>query len=148
MPKDRATTALDILLVEDRRDDADLMIEALKEGSLNCHITVVGNGEDAMDYLRGDGVYAASHSGTPDLILLDLFLPRMNGHEVLAAIKQDARLRRIPIVILTSSNDEELIMNAYDLRANCCVTKPADQEQFALAVRKIEHFWRRNACRP
>jgi two-component system, chemotaxis family, response regulator Rcp1 len=136
---------VEILLVEDSPDDADLMRDALEEGCLNPHITVVDNGEDAVAYLRQQVESAVST--TPDLILLDLYLPRMNGHEVLAAIKQHALLRRIPIVIMTSTDNEETIRIAYDLHANCCVTKPADQEQFAEAVKKIETFWLRVARR-
>jgi two-component system, chemotaxis family, response regulator Rcp1 len=143
MPTAKEMAAVEILLVEDSADDADLMIEALKEGRLGSRITVMDNGEDALAYLRR----ADSEAPVPDLILLDLFLPRMNGYEVLAAIKQDLVLRRIPIVIMTSSDNEDAILSAYDLHANCCVCKPADQEQFALAVRKIEQFWLRHACR-
>jgi len=145
MPTHRETTVVEILLVEDSSADATLMIEALQEGRLGAHITVLDNGEDALAYLRREGTLATA--APPDLILLDLFLPRMNGHEVLAAIKQDALLRRIPIVIMTSSENEHDFVSAYDLRANCCVPKPADQEQFALAVQKIEQFWLRHACR-
>jgi len=128
-----------ILLVEDSPDDADLMVEALQESKLNLRITVVEDGEAAMDYLLRNGVYAGAPQ--PDLILLDLHLPRKNGHEVLAEIKQDAVLRRIPVIILTASDNETAILAAYDLHANCCVCKPADQEQFALVVKRIEHFW-------
>jgi len=143
MPTAKDTAAVQILLVEDSADDADLMIEAFRESSLESHITVVDNGEDALALLqRRHGTAAA-----PDLILLDLFLPRMNGHEVLAAIKLDAELRRIPIVIMTSSDNEDDFLNAYHLHANCCVAKPADQEQFAVAVRKIEQFWLRHRRR-
>jgi CheY-like chemotaxis protein len=138
-------TSVEILLVEDSPADADLMTEALKEGSLNNRITWVENGEEAMAYLRRQGPFARSAS--PDLILLDLHLPRMNGYEVLAEVKQDDALRRIPIVIMTSSDNEDAIVKAYDLFANCCVSKPADQEQFALAVKKIERFWLQNSCR-
>lgn len=141
----RANLPVEILIVEDSPADAELMVEALKDGCLGSHPTVVGDGEEAMAYLRREGDYIVSP--TPDLILLDLHLPRMNGHEVLAAIKQDMALRRIPIVILTSTENEEAIIGAYDLHANCCVTKPADQEQFALAVQKIERFWLRRGTR-
>jgi len=141
MSTDQKTAVVEILLVEDSPDDADLMSDALKEGCLNPHITVVDNGEDAIHFLQQQGTYATAPR--PDLVLLDLFLPRKNGHEVLAEIKRDALLRRIPIVILTSTDNEEAIRAAYDLHANCCVTKPADQEQFTLAVKKIESFWLR-----
>jgi CheY-like chemotaxis protein len=145
MPSARDPTEIDILLVEDSQDDADLMVEALKEGSLQARIWVVDNGEDAIGFLRRQGAHAAA--AVPDLILLDLHLPRLNGHEVLAEIKQDGLLRRIPVVILTSSDNEKEILQAYDLHANCCVCKPVDQEQFALTVKKIEHFWLRIARR-
>jgi len=146
MPEARASTTIDILLVEDSPDDADLMIEALKEGELESRVTVVEDGVDALAYLRRQGVFAAA--APPDLILLDLHLPRMNGHEVLAEIKQDAALLRIPVVVMTSSDSEQALLDAYDLHANCCVLKPRDQGQFAQAVKKIEHFWRQIARRP
>jgi len=130
---------VEILLVEDSPDDADLMIAALKEGTLRPRVTHVEDGQEAIDYLRRTRVHAAPPA--PDLILLDLHLPRKNGHEVLAEIKQDLLLRFIPVVILTSSDNEKAILTAYDLHANCCVAKPVDQEQFALTVKRIETFW-------
>jgi chemotaxis family two-component system response regulator Rcp1 len=141
MPADGKTAIVEILLVEDDRDDYDLMREALEEGCLNPQITWLDNGEDAVAYLQHKESFAVSR--TPDLILLDLHLPLMNGHEVLEVIKTDALLRRIPIVIMTGTNSEEAIRKAYDLHANCCVSKPADREQFAAAVKKIENFWLR-----
>jgi len=146
MPGPRDDVLVEVLLVEDNPADADLMVEALKEGNLTTRITVVEDGEEAIAYLRRQGAYA--ESPTPDLVLLDLQLPRKNGHEVLAEVKEDAVLRRIPIVILTSTDDEKAILQAYDLHANCCVSKPMDLEQFALVVKKIEFFWLRVARRP
>lgn len=134
--------SVEILLVEDTEDDAELMADALKEGRLNQivpTIAVVDDGEKAIAYLRRQGPYATEP--TPDLILLDLGLPRKSGLEVLAEIKQDPLLRRIPVVILTSSTSEEAFTEAYDLHANCCVSKPMDQAEFEQAVKKIEHFW-------
>jgi CheY-like chemotaxis protein len=139
MPGATPRTPVEILLVEDSPDDADLMIEALREGRLAVHVTVLEDGEQAVEYLRGAS--DAAPTVRPDLVLLDLYLPRKNGHEVLAEIKRDPALRRIPVVILTSSDDERAFLAAYDLHANCCVPKPADQEQFAQVVRRIEHFW-------
>jgi len=141
MPHDRENTLVEILLVEDCQDEAELMIEALKEGTLSNRVTIVDDGEQALAYLRREGEYAAT--ATPHLILLDLHLPRLNGHEVLAEIKKDALLRLIPVVVLTSSDNEKDFLDAYDLHANCCVSKPLDQEQFARTVRKIEQFWLR-----
>lgn len=137
---------VEILLVEDSPDDADLMVVALREGSLESRVTVVEDGEQAIDYLRCRGAYAAMPR--PQLVLLDLFLPRKNGFEVLADIKQDPALRRIPVVIMTASDNERAIVGAYDLHANCCVPKPADQEQFAQVVKRIEHFWLNVVNRP
>ena len=145
MPTDPAA-AVEILLVEDSQDDADLMIDALQESWLSPHVTWVDNGDDAIDCLRRTGRFA--DAPRPHLILLDLMLPRKNGHEVLAEIKEDAQLRRIPIVIMTSSDNEQAIRTAYDLHANCCVSKPANQEQFTLTVQKIEKFWMNVARRP
>jgi len=139
MPRPSDKITVDILLVEDSPDDADLMMEALKEGTLATRVTLVEDGEKAVDYLRRQGVFATAMP--PDLILLDLHLPRKNGHEVLTEIKQDSVLRRIPVVIMSCSDNDAAFLMAYDLHANCCVSKPADQEQFALVVQKIERFW-------
>ena len=141
MSTEREAATLEILLVEDSPDDANLMIEALEDGSLNTNITWVDNGDEAMDCLRRQGKYATT--APPNLVLLDLILPRKNGHEVLTDIKQDPILRRIPIVIMTAADNEEAFRMAYELHANCCVSKPADQEEFVLAVKKIETFWLR-----
>jgi chemotaxis family two-component system response regulator Rcp1 len=146
MPEASDARSVDVLLVEDDDLDADLMMEALKDGELDLRVTLVEDGEQALEYLYKRGAYA--DAARPNLILLDLHLPRKNGHEVLAEIKVDAALRRIPVVILTASENEQAILQAYDLHANCCVCKPADQEQFALVVRKIEQFWLRFVRRP
>jgi len=139
MPPNTDPSLVRILLVEDSPDDADLMVEALKGSNLNLRVTVVEDGEAAIDYLFGNGPYAGTPR--PDLILLDLYLPRKDGHEVLAELKEDRHLRRIPVIIMTSSENEKAILKAYDLHANCCVCKPTDQKEFALAVKKIEQFW-------
>jgi CheY-like chemotaxis protein len=130
---------IEILLVEDSPDDADLTVDALRDGRVRNRITVLDNGVDAMAYLRREGKYLAAPR--PDLILLDLNLPRKNGREVLAEVKQDPDLRRIPVVIMTSSDDEKDILTAYNLYANCYVTKPVDLDQFIGVVKTIEHFW-------
>lgn len=143
MPGANPLAPVEILLVEDSPDDPELMADALKEGSLACRITIVEDGEEAMDYLRRLGAYTESPS--PHLILLDLHLPRKNGYEVLGEIKQDERLRRIPVVIMTSTTNENAIVSAYELHANCCVNKPLNQEQFALTVQRIETFWLQTA---
>jgi chemotaxis family two-component system response regulator Rcp1 len=139
MPGASQARPVEILLVEDSPDDAALMADALKECTLAVRVAVVEDGEEAMGYLRRQGRHAAAPR--PDLILLDLHLPRKSGHEVLAEVKEDGLLRRIPVVILTATDNERAILGAYELHANCCVTKPADQEQFALAVERIEAFW-------
>jgi CheY-like chemotaxis protein len=130
---------VDVLLVEDSAGDAELMVEALEESDLPVRVTVVQDGEEAVRYLRRQGDHRAAPR--PDLILLDLHLPRKNGHEVLADVKQDEGLRQIPVVLLTSFDTEEAIREAYDRHVNCCVRKPSDLDQFALAVKKIETFW-------
>jgi len=134
-----SSTPVEILLVEDNPNDAEQMLEALYEGELKKRITVVEDGDEALCYLRRPGEVR------PDLILLDLHLPRKSGQEVLAAIKQDESLRRIPVVILTGSDDERAFQSAYERHANCCVRKPTDLDQFILTVKKIEHFWLRIA---
>lgn len=127
---------ISILLVEDNPGDVRLTVEALKEGRILNQMSVVADGIEAMDFLRN------SNSQTPpDLIMLDLNLPRMSGQEVLATIKADENLRRIPVVVLTTSNSEQDIYDSYNLHANCYVTKPVDLEQFIKVVRSIEEFW-------
>ena len=128
-----------ILLVEDNPDDAALTVETLQEGKLLNQITVVEDGAEAMDYLNRKGPYVDEQR--PDLILLDLQLPKKSGREVLAEIKQDDELRRIPVVILTTSSAEKDIFESYDLHANCYVTKPIDLNEFINAIRQIENFW-------
>ena len=130
---------VNILLVEDNPGDVRLTQEALKECKVLNNLSVVGDGVDAMAFLRREGSYA--EAARPDLVLLDLNLPRMDGREVLAAIKGDTSLRRIPVVVLTTSRAEQDILKAYDLHANCYVTKPVDLEQFITVVQSIEEFW-------
>jgi CheY-like chemotaxis protein len=130
---------IEILLVEDNPDDADLTVDALRDGRVRNRVTVVDDGVKAMAYLRHEGKYGSAPR--PDLILLDLNLPRKNGREVLAEIKQDPDLRRIPVVVMTSSDDEKDILAAYNLYVNCYVTKPVDLDQFLGVVKSIEHFW-------
>jgi len=134
---------VEILLVEDNLDDADHMREALQESDLKTNIHVVEDGEEAIQYLRRLGRFG--DATRPDLILLDLHLPRKNGQEVLAEIKEDESLRRIPVIVMTSLGDERIFQGAYDLHANCCVRKPVDWDQFTQTVKKIEHFWLRVA---
>jgi CheY-like chemotaxis protein len=130
---------IEILLVEDQPDDADLTIDALRDARVRNRITHVEDGVEAMALLRRQGRYA--DAPRPDLILLDLNLPRKNGREVLAEVKQDPELRRIPVVVMTSSDDEKDIFAAYDLHVNCYITKPVDLDQFIGVVKSIEHFW-------
>jgi len=137
------TLPVEILLIEDSPDDAEHMREALEESELKNNVTLVEDGEEAIDYLRRRGRFG--NAVRPHLILLDLHLPRKNGHEVLAEIKQDESLRRIPVIVMTALADERVFQDAYDLHANCCVCKPANLEQFTLTVKKIEHFWLRVA---
>ena len=130
---------IEILLVEDNPDDADLTIDALRDGRVRNRITHLEDGVEAMAFLRREGPYA--DAPRPDLILLDLHMPRMNGREVLAEVKRDPDLRRIPIVIMTTSDDEKDVTAAYNLHVNCYVTKPVDLDQFIGVVKSIEHFW-------
>ena len=130
---------VEILLVEDNLGDVRLAEEALKEGKVSNNLSVVGDGTEALVFLRREGRYA--DATRPDLILLDLNLPKMDGRQVLAEIKQDPHLKRIPVVILTSSAAEQDILKAYDLHANCYISKPVDLEQFIKVVKSIENFW-------
>jgi two-component system, chemotaxis family, response regulator Rcp1 len=132
-------TPIDILLVEDNPGDARLAQEALRDSKIHNVISVARDGVEAMQFLRKEERFAAAK--TPDLVLLDLNLPRKDGREVLAEIKSDPELRRIPVVILTTSRDEEDVVRTYDLHANCFITKPIDLAQFIRVVRSIESFW-------
>ncbi len=128
-----------ILLVEDNPGDARLTVEVFKYNKMPKTLSVVEDGVEALAFLRQEGKYTSTLR--PDLILLDLNLPKKDGRQVLAAIKNDANLRRIPVVVLTTSGDQEDILRAYDLNANCFLTKPVDFEQFAKLVEAIEEFW-------
>lgn len=129
----------EILLVEDNPGDVRLTQEVLKEGRILNNLSVVSDGVQAIEFLQKQGKFA--RSPRPDLILLDLNLPRKNGWEVLSEIKRNPDFRRIPVVILTTSQAEEDILTAYDSYANCYITKPTDLEQFIKVVQSIEEFW-------
>lgn len=131
--------AIEILLVEDNPGDARLTLEAFKEGKVINNVTVVRDGVEAMAYLRRQEPY--SQAKHPDIILLDLNLPRKDGREVLAEIKSDPHLRQIPVVVLTTSTAEEDIARAYSCHANCYISKPVDLEQFLRVASSIESFW-------
>jgi chemotaxis family two-component system response regulator Rcp1 len=130
---------IEILLVEDSSTDVLLAQEALELAKMSNRLNIVKDGVEAMAYLRKEGKYADVLS--PDLILLDLNLPRKDGREVLAEVKADPVLKCIPVVVLTTSKAQEDVLNAYGLHANCYITKPVDFEQFANVVRAIDQFW-------
>jgi two-component system, chemotaxis family, response regulator Rcp1 len=130
---------VDILLVEDNPGDVRLTIEALKDGKVRNRLNVAVDGVEALAFLRREGKYA--NAPRPDVILLDLNLPRKDGREVLAEIKEDEELRRIPVVVLTTSSSEQDILRTYSLHANCYITKPVDLDQFIEVVKGIEDFW-------
>lgn len=133
------TKPVEILLVEDNPGDVRLTREVLKEGKVSNNLSVVKDGAEAMKFLRREGRYA--NEPRPDLILLDLNLPRMDGREVLEEIKEDPKFHRIPVVVLTTSAAEEDIIKSYDLNANCYITKPVDLDQFINVVKSVEDFW-------
>jgi two-component system, chemotaxis family, response regulator Rcp1 len=130
---------VEILLVEDNPGDVRLVQEALRDSKLINKMHAVTDGQKALAYLRKEGLFA--DAVRPDLVLLDLNLPRKDGREVLAEIKADDALRQIPVVIVTSSKAEEDILKAYDHHANCYITKAVDLEKFMEVVRAIEEFW-------
>ncbi len=130
---------VEILLVEDNPADVRLTQDALREIKVRNTLHVVNDGVVAMEFLRGENDYA--DSPRPDLILLDLNLPRKDGREVLEEIKNDPQLRRIPVVILTTSDAEQDVLKSYDLHANCYVTKPVDMDSFISVVGSVEDFW-------
>jgi CheY-like chemotaxis protein len=131
--------SVEILLVEDNPGDVDLAREGLAEGKLRIKLHVVTDGEEAMAFLRRQGVY--SDAPLPDLILLDLNLPRKDGREVLSEVKADKELSTIPVVVLTSSKSEEDIIKSYHLHANCYIAKPITFHEFVKVVKLIEEFW-------
>ena len=130
---------VEILLVDDNPGDIRLTQEAFKESKIINNLNVVEDGAEAIDFLKKVGKY--ENVSTPDLILLDLNLPKKNGREVLAEIKEDKILKLIPVVILTISTAEEDILKSYKLHANCYITKPVDMNQFMKIVRSIENYW-------
>lgn len=130
---------IEVLLVEDEAEAAETTMSALRDGRIRNRVHWVEDGEEGLSFLRREGRHAAAPR--PDLVLLDLNMPRMNGHEVLAIIKQHPDWKRIPVVIMTSSDSEKDVRLAYDHHANCYVTKPLDFEKFLEVVRHIEDFW-------
>ena len=130
---------VEILLIEDNPGDVRLTEEAFKEGKVLNRLSVVGDGVEALEFLRRENKYA--HAPRPDIIMLDLNLPKKDGREVLAVIKGDEKLRRIPVVVLTTSQAEQDILKVYDLNANCYISKPVDFNTFINVVRSIENFW-------
>jgi chemotaxis family two-component system response regulator Rcp1 len=130
---------IEILMVEDSPSDTQLAIEALHEAKISNRLSHVEDGVEALQFLRRQGPY--QDAPRPDLILLDLNLPRMDGRQLLEEIKQDPDLRIIPVVVLTTSRSEQDVLRSYQLHANCYITKPVDFTQFMQVVKSIEHFW-------
>ena len=139
MPQAKHADLVEILLVEDNPGDARLAMEVLKDAKVRNTLHWVKDGVEALEFLRREKQY--NGAPRPDVILLDLNLPRKDGREVLAEIKQDESLMRIPVVVLTISKDEADVFKTYNLHANCYVTKPLDLDQFVKVVRSIEDFW-------
>ncbi len=130
---------VEILLVEDNPADVQLTVEALRDAKVHNNLHVASDGEEALAFLRRRNGYA--EAPRPDLVLLDLNLPRKSGREVLAEVKADPDLRRIPVIILSTSSNDDDVASAYDLAANCYVTKPVDLDEFLGVVRAIDSFW-------
>ena len=139
MTNPKNSRPIDILMVEDSIDDIEITIEALKSTKINNNLVSVRDGIEAMALLRREGEFA--DAVRPDLILLDLNMPRMDGRQVLEQIKSDADLQKIPVVVLTTSEAAEDVLKAYELHANCYITKPVGIEQFIKVVKSIEDFW-------
>ncbi len=130
---------ISVLLVDDNHDDVELTLSALRKTKLANNVTVIGDGIEAMKYLRKEGEYASVHE--PSLVLLDLNMPKKDGREVLMEMKADDRLRKIPVVILTTSEAEEDITKSYEMHANCYISKPVDLKQLVKIVQSLEDFW-------
>lgn len=141
-----AVRPLELLLVEDNPGDVRLTREALKSGEVAVNLNVARDGVEALDFLHRRGNFASAP--VPDLILLDLNLPRKNGREVLSEIKSDPELRRIPVLVMTTSRADQDINRAYSLNANCYITKPMDLDEFLRIVRSIEDFWLKTVTLP
>jgi chemotaxis family two-component system response regulator Rcp1 len=137
--KDSVSPPIDILLVEDNPGDVRLTKEALKEGKVYNNLHWAKDGVEALEFLRREGIHAKAPR--PDIILLDLNLPKKDGREVLSVIKNDDQLKNIPVVVLTTSKAEEDVLRSYQLHANCYVTKPVDLEKFIVVVQSIDRFW-------
>lgn len=138
--------SVEILLVEDSPSDTELTIEALQASDIPSSLSHVEDGVEAMEFLRRENSYEGAPR--PDLILLDLNLPRKDGRELLSELKSDPDLRTIPVVVLTTSKDDRDVYQAYQLQANCYIAKPVDFEQFVGVLRAIEHFWLEVAALP
>ncbi len=130
---------IEILMIEDNPGDVRLTLEALKDTKIWNNLSVVQDGAEVLAFLRREGRYV--NAPRPDLILLDLNLPKRDGRDILAAIKADPDLKHIPVVVLTSSQAEEDVLRTYDLHANCYITKPVDLDQFIKVIKSIETFW-------
>jgi two-component system, chemotaxis family, response regulator Rcp1 len=137
---------VDLLLIEDNPGDVRLTKEALREGPVRINLSVASDGVEAMDFLHRRGKY--HNAPRPELILLDLNLPRKSGREVLSEIKADPVLRRIPVVVMTTSTADQDVARAYSLNANCYVAKPIQLDEFLAAIHSIEDFWFGRAVRP
>lgn len=142
----KKTRPVNILLIEDNPGDVRLTQEAFKEGQISIDLNVVMDGVEAIRYLRKEAPY--DEASTPDLILLDLNLPKRDGREVLEEIKTDQNLKRIPVVVLTTSNAEQDILKSYNLHVNCYINKPVDFDKFFDIIQKIEDFWLSTAILP
>lgn len=139
MTQNQLTKPIEVLLVEDNAGDIRLTKEAFEEGKVRLNLSVVRDGVEAMAFLRKDGGFAGT--ARPDLVLLDLNLPKKDGREVLRDMKNDPQLLRIPVVVLTTSESDEDVLGTYGLHANCYITKPVDMDQFIKVVKLIEEFW-------
>ena len=137
--REKAAPPVEILLVEDNPADVRLTQEALKEGKVYNNLHWAKDGVEALEFLKRQGKHA--DAPRPDIILLDLNLPKKDGREVLAQIKRDSELKQIPVVVLTTSEAEEDVLKSYELHANCYVTKPVDLEKFIVVVQSIDRFW-------
>ncbi len=137
----KRTRSANVLLVEDDPGDQELVSRALRKGAIDTNLTIVSDGVVALDYLKQEGAYTHESAPTPDLVMLDLNMPKVDGRQVLQRMRSDEQLKRIPVIVLTTSKHELDVSTSYELGCNSFITKPVDPTEFVSAIAEIGHYW-------